>query len=414
MKRGVMFSKIYSNYHLVDGRNNRDCGYIEGVLRSIYSNIYKIYRFYPEIGGAERQALLLTRYLQKKYVNVRILTTNPGGLLKYEVYDEIDIYRLKIHGWYIFRQLWLVIAFAVKLIIMRNEFDIIHTHGAKHTSFSSCLVGKLLRKPTITKVTNSGYRFDFNVLERWYPVVGKFLSNFISRNNSLFVAITPTIKEELIKYGVSEKKIVVIANGVETGAVGQVDLNNDKSGRSYKVGICVASLTTKKNLSVLLGALSLIPKDLSYRFYIIGDGPQRGSLEKQAKALGLFNNVQFVGISKNVDEYYAKADVFVLPSLTEGLSNSLLEAMSIGLPCVVSNIPGNVLCVENGKNGFVINPNSMEELAIAISKLLSNKILRNKFSTQSLEKVRMFSIESVSKKYINLYNNLLDMVSIEN
>ena len=130
-------------------------------------------RFYPEIGGAEKQALLLSKFLINNNVSVMVVTARSKYLSKYEIFEKIKIFRVSVFGWLFFRQVWLMVTVALKIYNLRNNFDLIHIHGAKHSAFAACLIGYFINKPTLYKVTKIGDRFDLKMLDAWYAGIVK-------------------------------------------------------------------------------------------------------------------------------------------------------------------------------------------------------------------------------------------------
>ena len=119
-------------------------------------------------------------------------------------------------------------------------------------------------------------------------------------------------------------------------------------------------------------------------------------------------SILFYGRKESIEEFLFASDIFILPSFVEGISNSLLEAGSCGLPCVASDIPGNREVIENGINGFLISSTDTDGFVNAIEKLLTNKELLIKMGEENRRKiVENYSIDKIIEKYIELYNNLI-------
>jgi glycosyltransferase involved in cell wall biosynthesis len=139
---------------------------------------------------------------------------------------------------------------------------------------------------------------------------------------------------------------------------------------------------------------------------IVGDGPLRGELEREAAACGLGRSVRFVGSQPDVTSFYLGADVFVLPSLTEGLSNALLEAMAAGLPVVASDVRGNREVVEDGVSGFLVDWADADAAARRVARLLEDAVLRRRLGTAARRRADCFSIAVVGERYCRLYQTV--------
>jgi glycosyltransferase involved in cell wall biosynthesis len=155
---------------------------------------------------------------------------------------------------------------------------------------------------------------------------------------------------------------------------------------------------------------------------IVGEGKQREPLEKLAGILKVRERVHFTGSTEEVLTYYQSALIFVLPSLSEGMSSSLLEAMSCGLPVVVTSVGGNREIVEWDSEGneipesqfkiadcgILVNPEDSKGLAEALSKLLDDSILRNQLGEKAREHiVSRFSQQQMVNSYVTLFSQLV-------
>jgi len=140
---------------------------------------------------------------------------------------------------------------------------------------------------------------------------------------------------------------------------------------------------------------------------IIGDGPQKAELIRLSKNLKLEDKVIFTGriTTDDLCLYYGAADVFVLPSLHEGHAVVLLEAMSSGLPIVATRISGDLETVSDGKNGYLIQPKNVGQLADAVVRILSNKKRIHEYGNASLSIYKeKFSEEKQIRKIVEIYS----------
>jgi glycosyltransferase involved in cell wall biosynthesis len=154
--------------------------------------------------------------------------------------------------------------------------------------------------------------------------------------------------------------------------------------------LCVAALSRRKGHAVLLDALALLhERGTPARLTLVGDGPERARLEAQAARLNLRDAVRFAGPVANdaVPGFYARADVFCLPSFAEGLPTVLMEAMAAGLPVVGTNVNGTAELVEHGRSGYVVAPARADLLADALEPLLADADLRARIGRAARERV---------------------------
>ena len=387
-----------------------------------------ISQFRPIIGGAERQAELLAHALIRKGVNVTIVT----GWWKFGTPREETMNGTKIQRnfscWGMFgvkgiRPLGAVIymaTLAIYLLIHRKEYDIIHVHQALYPAFISVLVGKrFLGKPVIVKTASSGMTSDIRWLSRF--LFGRLQLKYLLKHMGWLVAVSRATGQEFERIGFPNSKILYIPNGVE------IPVETKSSSHPMIHAVTTARMSKEKGIDVLLKAwANLSPDPTSLRLTIIGDGPQRYEIEMVAQELGIAKTIAFTGWVNNVHEYLQETDIFVLPSRTEGMSNALLEAMSYGIPCIATNVGGNIELIRNDgdnkivrgkfiitKNGLLVNPDDVEGLSQAMLYLIQNRSEREAMGNKGRQYIaKNYSIDLVADKYIELYQRMVSRKSL--
>lgn len=187
------------------------------------------------------------------------------------------------------------------------------------------------------------------------------------------IAVTsPNIREEL---QLDENAIVVVA-------VGRLDMNKNNA-----TIIKAIAKTNCKNLHLI----------------VCGEGNQRGNLECLIAELGVQDRIHLQGNRCDVPAIYHMSDIFVLASFREGLSRSIMEGMISGLPCVVTGIRGNRELITPDKGGILVNPQSVDEFALAFEKLAGSKVIREQYGSYNKEKVEEFSIEASKKAFYEIF-----------
>jgi glycosyltransferase involved in cell wall biosynthesis len=177
-------------------------------------------------------------------------------------------------------------------------------------------------------------------------------------------------------------------------------------GRELPVIFTAARLHNQKGHAHLLEAAALVPDAL---FLLAGDGPERARLEGRARQLGIEGRVRFLGQRRDIPELLAICDLFVLPSLYEGLPLSLLEAMAAGKPVIAAAIPGNDEIIIDGKTGLLVPPGSAADLAASIRRLLSDSALAAQFAEAGKDRVvRNFSAQAMAGRVTQIYDELLE------
>ena len=170
--------------------------------------------------------------------------------------------------------------------------------------------------------------------------------------------------------------------------------------------ISVGDLNDNKNTECIIKAISR--SDPSVHLLICGTGPKKEWLINKARELNVQNRVHFLGYRNDIVALLAASNAFVSASFREGLPRSTMEAMAIGLPCIVSDIRGNRDLIENGKGGYLVPPTDANGFADAIDKIASNASLRESMQEYNLHKIRQFDLEIVKSAMLDIYRKILN------
>lgn len=183
-----------------------------------------------------------------------------------------------------------------------------------------------------------------------------------------------------------------------------VTMNITKSNISNHVIVNAGRLEKQKNQKMLIEAFNVIAKDYpDYVLHVYGDGSLRGELENQIKNLGLKDRVLLRGNQLDYQEWLAEAEFFVLSSDYEGLSNALIEAMRLGIPCISTNCAGSDEIISNNENGLLTSIGNGIELASAMKKMIDNSDLREKLGKNAMEASKEFDTEVVIQKWRKVF-----------
>jgi glycosyltransferase involved in cell wall biosynthesis len=294
--------------------------------------------------------------------------------------------------------------YRLKEIIRSEHINLIHSHGYKSNFYAWSVARTAL--PWV--VTNHLWKRTTFLL-RMYA----WLDGFIIRRADRIVAVSDAITAEMISMGIVGGKITVIDNGVDSERFGHRDsrseIRNNFGFTSDMVVIgTVASLTAEKGHRYLLeAAYDLVSIFPDVRFLFVGEGNQRSFLEQKANELGLRDKIVFAGSRYDIPEILSSLDMFVLPSLNEGLPMALLEAMASAIPVIASKVGAIPRVLEDGKTGLLVDPADPKMLADAISSLLSEPDRRREFASQGFAKVkRDFSADAMATRYFDLYESI--------
>lgn len=172
--------------------------------------------------------------------------------------------------------------------------------------------------------------------------------------------------------------------------------------------ICISAgdIVVRKNYGVAIEAIAKA-NNSRLHYIVCGAGPERDALEKKANELGISDKIHFLGYRTDVKELLAVSDIFLFTSLQEGLPRSLMEAMALGLPAVVSRIRGNVDLIEDGKGGILCETNNSDEYAAAIQRIASDRLLSESMKKYNLETIKEYDISVVDKEIRRIYKEVL-------
>jgi glycosyltransferase involved in cell wall biosynthesis len=243
-----------------------------------------------------------------------------------------------------------------------------------------------------------------------FPGLKKYLLAMSYRRANRVITIAKAVMERFISDGfvTDKEKVGYVHDGLNIEIYKEIE---DREKLKATLGlsqdatyICfVGSLVQRKGIDTSIKAFKTIPRADTH-LLIVGDGPFKDDLITMAKG---DERIEFLGYRKNGVEYIKASDLFVLPSLYEGLPNVIIEAMIVGTPVIASNVSGIPELIEDGVNGLLVPPNNHEELKVAILKLLDDQELRERFISESRKRAEYFNINRMARDYESIYNDLL-------
>ncbi len=365
------------------------------------------------IGGAQNHLLEVLRLLNRRRFSPLLccLTTDRGDsphLLKRV--RELDVpildagVRNAPHS--LIRPHTFLQMIRIARILRRRGVQVVHSY-LFHANWFGTLTARLARVPVVI-----ASRRNVDVYTR---AEDRWACRVVNRLADRITAVARVVRDHVHQTeGCPLEKIVVIPNGVEAHRCQRIISDQaQKDAPSSVPGEVVigtiARLVWYKGLEDLLKAAALIVgRYPRVRFLVIGDGPLRQSLEKKAEALGLNGTVRFLGAVPDASSLLLRFDIFVLSSLWEGMSNSLLEAMAAGKPVVATDVGGGSEVVIDGKTGFLVPPKDPEALAGAVLRLLADpELARNLGKAGRIRVESEFTPEIMVARLEELYDSLL-------
>jgi len=256
--------------------------------------------------------------------------------------------------------------------------------------------------------TNHGRNFD-------WPARRILLDRFSSLLSSQVVCVSQDSADKLSKSDkINPRKLSVIPNGIDTthfspGERNQTLLDSMGVPSDCSVIGSIARFSTDKDQETLIRAFSALLEEglLRARLVLVGDGETREGLEALVRKLGVEDRVLFTGFRSDILDVLRSLDIYVLPSHTEGLSISLLEAMSTGCRVVASAVGGNVEIVSEKISGLLVEDRDVSGMAIALSSILNDCEFGNSLAEAARESVReRYSIQAMAGQYQDLYTRV--------
>ena len=298
-------------------------------------------------------------------------------------------------------------------VVKRIRPDIIHTQLFGADCYGR-LIGRWMGIPVVSTIQSSVYESPDPYL---YSSKQEWVDRWITRRCvQKFVAVSGFVKGSLQKrFRIPDSRIVVIPNAVDPSPFEKVASHEVDRLRvtleipkESKILITVGKLNPPKGHRFVLKALRLLKGQIpDWYWLIIGDGVSRSSLEKETQESGLRENVRFLGVRRDVPELLALSDLFVFPSVSEGLPFVLLEAMAAGKPCVAFRMGPMPEVVEEGSTGLLAEPLSAESLAHNIKSLLDDPARSAAMGAAGRDRVQnYFHADQMAERLGELYRRI--------
>ncbi len=358
---------------------------------------------YPDVtGGLEIHAHEMSKMQANLGHEVTVFTSNNNHLPEEEFKDGYRIIRysriIKIFGNSI------SLALLNKLVGNRNNFDIIHAHSHLFLSTNICAFIRFIGSSPLI-ISNHGLMSAsapvwFNKL--YLKTLGKWTLNRADK----IICYTEGEKENIEKLGIDPKKISIIHNGVDTFLF--APRTSEKTTDKKQI-LWVGRFVTGKGVEYLIEAFSQVQKKIpSTHLVLVGDGPEKTTIEEKIRKMHLQSSVTLIDYLDNEElpGVYKNSDVFVLPSLMEGVPRTILEAMACGVPVVTTNLPHLVGIIDGA--GLVVPPKDPILLSGAILTILEDASLAEKMGQRGRYKIEEeYSWEDTVGKTLALYESVI-------
>ncbi|NTW87560.1 MAG: glycosyltransferase family 4 protein [Desulfobulbaceae bacterium] len=373
-------------------------------------------QYRPLVGGYERAAERLSMALAARGTRVVVVTerrdTSWPGV---EHRDGYEIRRLPC--WYR-RRVHLatsLLSFAWFLLWHGRKFDVWHVHQyGLHAALAVGLAG-LLRRPVVLKLTSSAGMGINKILG--YGLSGRIIKSLHRRVNAC-IALTAETREEAIRFGIPAHRVRLVPNSIDahqfrpSSPEARVIARQMLGLNCERLVLFIGRLAPEKNPLGLIDAWAIIaPEQRSGALLVlVGDGEEEEKLAAKIKANNLTGSVLLAGRRHDIERWCQAADMYVMASHHEGLSNTMIEALASGLPVAATRVSGSSI-LEEQPAGIVVDVGDMEQLSLAIVQILNDDGMRGQLAVNARRTFEAhFSLDSLIPRLMTIYKQLPDLI----
>lgn len=296
-------------------------------------------------------------------------------------------------------------------LIKEHDIQVLQTF-----SHYSNIIGPCIGWAAGAPIRVTSQRMSLSGRSRRLQSIDRLITNSVLTSKMTSVS-EGTRQYSITKQGIHADKIITIHNGID---VDRYNMPRSAYKRQQfcteltipvnaKIVTTIARLHPQKGHRYLIEAIPSVLKKVPHTHFIfVGEGELRQKLEQQIADVGLQEHIHFLGVREDIPTILANSDLFVLPSLWEGLPNVVLEAMAARIPVIATHVDGTPELVTDGETGCLVSPGESSQLSQSIVRLLCDTNFATSLSNNAFERInREFSNQKNVEQYVNLYKNLL-------
>jgi len=357
-----------------------------------------------QIGGGESHLLSLVENMDRTKFDPLVLSFTDGPMIKR--LQNLDVHTKVVYTEKPFDiRKWGV----VKKYMQENKVDIVHAHGTRANS-NVLWAARSLGIPVIYTVHGWSFHQDQNMLVKKLRVLGE---KYLTSRSDINISVSAS-NQQSGKYQIPAFRSIVVNNGID---IHKFDPEKKYKDIRKELGIpenevlvlFIARFTLQKQPLQLIEAFKRVQqKNPAMHLLMVGEGEQKSLAEDIIRSEKLQNKITLQPFRQDVPDILAAADIFVLPSLWEGLPIGLLEAMAMGKAVIASKVDGTAEIIAHDQNGLMIDTsNLVEELASSLFRLSKDSELRLKFSINAVETIKnRFNASKMTREIENIYSDL--------
>ena len=347
-------------------------------------------------GGAETLVIAIARKLRDARIRAEIWHFGNDWLQAAAEKHELPIFLLDDKYFRRFYQLPLFALYLARIIRQRN-IQLVHSHlyGAVIGATLPCLISKTRHVGTLHDLYSLSDRPGRLLVLRIAHIFGTEIAT-----------VAEIIERTILRRSIfGWRHLRTVHNGITITPKSDIKHKRPSNDDAPTVKfVCVARLVALKRIDQLILAAARIKKHLKYQIDIAGDGPERSTLEALAESMSVAEQVSFLGFRQDVSKILRESDCFVLPSSSEGLSYSVMEAMAAGIPAIVTDVGGNSELVVDGETGMLVTANDPIDLCEAMERAITSDKWRIQAGELARDRVQSeFSVQKMVSNYVSLY-----------
>ncbi len=355
-----------------------------------------------DVGGAENSLYQLVTHLDTKKFSPIVYSLSCEGKIADKLRNKgIEVVCLGAKN-----KFDITVFFKLIKLLNRQKPHILHTY-LFHANFLGRIAGRIAGVPIIISSVRTMEK------QKWHHVYLDMLTCWMVDKE---VCVSKDVEGFVRKYAkVPAHKLITIYNGIDFKDISIAKNIEDKKkelsiNQFNPIIGTVGHLTVAKGVVYLLKAFQLVLEDFPNAcLLVVGDGPQEKELKKSALELNIVPSVKFLGFREDAIDIMNVMDVFVLPSLWEGMPNVVLEAYALGKPVVSTRVGGTEEIIKDGETGFLVSPKDWRNLAKCIKSLIKDTEMKERFGFKGKEFVsKNFSLEKMVKATEKLYEKLIN------
>ena len=362
-------------------------------------NILRVITWLP-VGGIERRLVALLPRLDRERFNVSVVCIRERGPLA----DALEAAGVPV-ACIPFRRRWDLAALRRLAGLMREQrTDIVHSHMYR-SNVPATVAGRMARVPHVWAQVHN--------VDTWETRRQLWMDRQLCRWRDGAIAVSECVRRDVMaSMQLPAERVRVIYNGIDVERFARARSRRGEIRRREGVGdvdtvfLFMARLVEQKRPGDFLeaiGRLQMRQDGERVCAWVLGDGPMSKELKRHAETLPHPDRIRFFGRRDDIENYLPGADAFVLPSIKEGFSNALLEAMASGLAIVATDVGGNAEAIRDGRDGLIVEPNDPDALEEVMLKLWTKRDLRASLAVSAAERAQTFSLDQMQRNVEALY-----------